>query len=70
VEKGEDMVDNWIWRDAVFFVKVAYNSLKGDKQFVFGDFFVDFWKLKTLPLTQVTTWRVLTNTIATKDNLL
>jgi len=37
---------------------------------VYGNLFAEFWTLKTLPSTQFTTWRVLSNAIATKDNLL
>jgi len=29
-----------------------------------------FWKIKTLPSTEVVAWRVLQNRVATKDNLL
>ena len=67
------MIDKWIWREAMFtvyMVKATYNHLKGVEQGGVGDFLAKFWKLKTLPSTQVTTWRVLTNSIATKDNLL
>jgi len=73
VEEGEGMVDKWIWRDAmstIFSVKVTYNYLKGVEQVGFGEFFEDFWKLKTLSSAQVTTWRMLTNTTVTKDNFL
>jgi len=73
VEESNGMVDNWIWRDAestIYTVKTTYNHLKGVKQGDIEDFLTELWKLKTLPSTQVTTWSVLTNTIATKDNLM
>jgi len=51
-------------------VKYAYKSLKlvvgGDDR----DLFERFWKVKALPSAQITAWRVLNNSIATKDNLL
>ncbi|XP_068490495.1 uncharacterized protein [Phaseolus vulgaris] len=52
-----------------FCVKVAYNILLGEESIVVGDPFVEFWKLKILPSSQVTAWRMLCNVIATKDNL-
>jgi len=51
-------------------VKSRYNSLKLEEQVEEGALFVRFWKLKTLPSTNVTTWRVLHNKIATKETLL
>lgn len=71
--EDECTIDKWIWRDVeskMFFVKVEYNYLKGKEFSVYWDLFAEFWKLKTLLSTQISTWRVLTNTIATKDNLL
>jgi len=62
-----------IWRDdekMSFSVKSAYNSLKKE---VRGDdraLFERFWKVKSLTFAQVIAWRVLQNSIATKDNLL
>jgi len=32
--------------------------------------FERFWKVKALPSAQITAWRVLNNSITTKDNLL
>jgi len=64
VEEGEGMTDKWIWRDLVsivYVVKATYNHLKRVEQVGFGEFFAEFWKLKTLPSVQVTFWRMLTN---------
>jgi len=73
VEKRESVVDNWIWKDDKqlgFSVKYAYNSLKVVVGGEDRDIFERFWKVKVLPSAQITTWRVLNNSIATKDNLL
>jgi len=73
LRNGEGMTDKWFWRDVestIFFVKATYNSLLGEESVVYGDLFAEFWKLKTLPSTKITAWRVLSNTIATKDSLL
>jgi len=51
-------------------VKVAYNILLREESTVVGEPFVEFRKLKILPSSQVTAWRVLYNVIVTKDNLL
>ena len=70
--EGESTTDKWLWRDTGwtnFCVKVAYNILLGEESIVVGDPFVEFWKLKILPSSQVTAWRMLCNVIATKDNL-
>jgi len=72
-KEGESMTNKWIWRDTmstVYTVKATYNHLKGVEQGGVGDFLAKFQKLKTLPSMQVTTWRVLTNIVATKDNIL
>ena len=71
--EGESTIDKWLWRDTgcmKFSVKVAYNILLGEESILVGDPFVEFWKLKILPSSQVTAWRVLCNVIATEDNLL
>jgi len=60
--KGENTIDKWVWRITgctKFSVKVAYNILLGEESTVVGDPFVEFWKLKILPSSQVTVWRVL-----------
>jgi len=71
--EGAGTNDTWVWRDVEFTdfsVKATYNFLLGEEPAEYKDMFVKFWKLKTLPSKQFTTWRVLTNTIATKENLL
>jgi len=41
------------------------NELRGEKMTVYDK----FWRIKALPTTQVRTWRVLNNKVATFDNL-
>jgi len=67
------MTDKWLWRDVEstdFSVKEAYNILLGEESAVYEDLFMEFWKLKILPSTQITAWWVLSNAIATKGKLL
>jgi len=52
-------VDRWVWKDDEFL------ETKGDRSWMFKV----FWRIKALPLAHVTTWRMLENKIATKDNL-
>jgi len=55
------------WKDSVFTVKFAYHILRGTYE---GDsLFVSLWKTFALPSAQFTTWRVLLNSITSKDNL-
>ncbi|XP_068477364.1 uncharacterized protein [Phaseolus vulgaris] len=63
-------VDSRVWKagkDSGFLVKSAYAILRGPvegkSEFVF------LWKTTALPSAQIITWRVLINSIATKDNL-
>ena len=73
LRKGEGTTDKWLWRDIKsieLFVKAVYNILLGEEFAVYEDLFAKFWKLNTLPSAQMTTWRVLSNKIVTKDNLL
>ena len=46
-----------------------YQLLRKESEGVHKLLFEYFWKIKTLPLTQVITWQVLENNLATKDNL-
>ena len=71
--EGEGMIDKWLWRDVEstdFFVKSTHNILLREESSVCGNFFTEFWTLKTLPSSHFTAWRVLSNAIVTKDNLL
>jgi len=64
--------DRWVWKDddcIGYTVKSTYGFLRGK---VYGDplsLYSYFWKIKALPSTHVTAWRVLENKIATKINL-
>jgi len=71
--EGENTTDKWLWRDVEFMnftVKETYNILLGEESAVFVDPFAEFWILKTLPSSLFTAWRVLSNAIVIKDNLL
>ena len=62
--------DNWVWKvdkDSGFSVKSAYEILRGPFE---GDsLFVSLRKTYVLPSAQFIAWRVLLNSVATKDNL-
>jgi len=51
-------------------VKSAYKSLKLVVRGEDRDICERFWKVKALPSAQITSWRVLNNSITTKDNML
>ena len=64
--------DSWIWKDVEFLaysVKSAYVSLRreieGENRIVYDK----FWRCKALPSAHVTTWRAMSNKIATRVNL-
>jgi len=62
--------DSRVWKvgkDSGYSVKSVYALLRGP--FEGNSMFVSLWKTTDLPSTQVTTWKVLINSIATKVNL-
>jgi len=74
---GEKMVnvdkeDDRVWKDgetSVFTVKSAYKILQEEPLEIEGDLFVDFWRIKAQPSSQVTTWRVLEDKMTSIANL-
>jgi len=61
-----------VWKDRktiLLTVKSAYKILKDFSQGMERDLFVDFWRLKAQPSTNLTTWRVMEDKIVSKANL-
>ena len=50
-------------------VKYAYVFLRGELEGENNYVYVNFWRIKILPSTHVTAWRVLENKLVTKTNL-
>jgi len=66
-----ETVDSWVWKNdkiSGYLVKSAYSILRGPLEEESSPLFEYLWKIALL-LVQFTTWRVLVNSIASKDNL-
>jgi len=66
-----EKVDNWIWREGDsgrYTIKSAYVSLRRELHGEDSLIFEQFWKIKFIPSTHITNWRVLQKALTTKDN--
>jgi len=67
-----DFEDKWVCKDgdcAEYSVNSTYGFLKGVLEEESLSLYNFFWKIKALPSTHITAWKVLVNKIATKVNL-